>query len=492
MATAISQKTLASSSPPVYGKVTYDSWRSGNNMVYKVTVSMWTTSSNGWRNNRWACRLKVNGNWIWTNQTIKAQTSGAIGTTPYTATTGEIKVPINSGTVPVWVEFADTGYATGWDSSLSNFTDWGDFDGSMAVTAPSAPSVPSSISIPSSAAPDQTVTISWGASSGGTNGVSGYVLAYSSNGGSNYTHIDVSGTSKKLNLNDLGFKHGSVLKCAIRSYSTVNGTRYNSSWKYSGTITTNFTAPSTPSSATIPSAIAPDKTASLSWAATSGGTNGVKGYQWQYSKDGGSNWISGGTTTGTTASLNLNSAGFVHGSKLALRVRAYTTGQGANYYSGWKTSGTTTTNFVAPSAPRSVGISTDMEEPIPTGTYKGTWSAPSSTGSNGVSGYRVQWLKNGANLGSEYDDSASPATKAVTESDIQPGDKISFKVRAYTIGQNTRYYSGYTTSGTITIVSDKFIFISQNGGSFNKYKAFISVNGASFKEIKKEKLKVIK
>ena len=60
----------------------------------------------------------------------------------------------------------------------------------------------------------------------------------------------------------------------------------------------------------------------------------------------------------------------------------------------------------------------------------------------------------------------------------------------HSVFQN-KYYSNYVTSGTITIVSDKFIYISQNGGSFIKYKAYISVNGGGFKEIKKEKLKVI-
>lgn len=486
MATAISQQTLATATPAVYGNVTYNSSRSGDYAVFDITVSMWITSSTAWRNNRWAAKLWVNGEAIWTNQTIKAKTSGAIGTTPYTATK-QVKIKVNSGTIPIKVQFVDTGGSTTWTVNEN----WGTYEGTMAVTAPSAPSVPSSCNIPSSAAPDQTVSISWGASSGGSNGVTGYQLAYSKDGGSSYSNVDVSGTSYSLNLNSAGFVHGSVLKCAIRSYSTVNSTRYYSSWKYSGTITTNFVAPSAPSSVTIPSSIAPDKTASISWSAASGGTNGVKGYQYQWSKDGGTNWSTAATTTGTSLSLNLGSNGFVQGSKLAFRVRAYTTGQGANYYSGWKTSGTTTTNFVAPSAPQNAVISTDMEEPIPTGTYKAGWKAPSSTGTNGVSGYRIQWLKNGANLGSEVDVSSTAATKAVTESDIQPGDTISFKVRAYTIGQDTRYYSGYTTSGTITIVSDKFIFISQNGGSFIKYKAFISINGGDFKEIKKEKLKVI-
>lgn len=591
MATAISQKTLDSATPAVYAEVTYTSSRSGNNMVYDITVSAWITSSGGWRNNRWAAKLWVNGTAIWTNATLKAQTSGAIGTGKYSAT-AQVKVAVNSGTVPIKVQFADTGWSTDWSVNV----DWGTYEGTLAVTAPSAPSVPSSITIPSAAAPDQTISISWGASSGGTNGVTGYEYAYSKDGGSNYTAATTTSKSASLNLNSLGFKHGSVLKCRVRSYSTVNGTKYYSDWKTSGTITTNFVAPSVPSSVTIPSsaapdqtvsiswgassggtngvkgyqyqyskdggntwqtaatttatklslnlnsagfvhgsklafrvrsyttgqstnyysgwktsgsittsfvapsapttvtipsAIAPDKTASISWSGASGGTNGVKGYQWQWSKDGGSTWSSSITTTSTSATLNLNSNSFIHGSKLAIRVRAYTTGQSTNYYSGWKTSGTTTTSFVAPSAPQNAKISTDMEEPIPTGVYKASWTAPSSTGSNGIGGYKVQWLKNGANFGSEVTVTGTSATKTVTESDIQPGDTISFKVRAYTVGQSTNYYSGYTTSGTITIVSDKFIFISQNGGSFVKYKAFISVNGGSFTEIKKEKLKVI-
>jgi hypothetical protein len=487
MATAISQKTLATADPAVYGEVTYTSSRSGNNMVYNITVSAWITNGGGWRNNRWACKLWVNGKEIWGNTTLKGQTSGAIGTGKYSASV-EVKVAINSGSVPIAVQFADTGWSTSWTINEG----WGYYEGSLAVTAPSAPSAPSSLSIPSSAAPDQSIAISWHAASGGSNGVSGYQLAYSKDGGSNYSNIDVTGTSKSLDLNSLGFIHGSVLKCAIRSYSTVNGTRYYSAWTYSGSITTSFVAPSVPSTISIPASIAPDKTASISWAAASGGTNGVKGYEWQWSNDGGNTWPGSTQTTETSGSLNLNSNGFKHGSKLMARVRSYTIGQEDKYYSDWKTSTATTTNFVAPSAPQNAKISTDMSEPIPTGTYKAAYSAPANTGSNGISGYRVQWLKNGANYGSEYDVNETSASKETTEDTIQPGDTISFKVRAYTIGQNTRYYSGYTTSGTITIVSDKFIYISQNGASFNKYKAFISVNGGSFTEIKKERLKVIK
>ncbi|MGM9543578.1 MAG: hypothetical protein ACI3T9_01210 [Romboutsia timonensis] len=468
------------STPYPSAEVNYEYQRSGNNMQYRFTGRIYLESSGGWYYNNLQLNLYLNGSWIYGKDCKSSSTGWSISFDSGWVTVSN-KI---SGTTPFYFTVKDT-----QNSSWTNYTS-GTYN--LAVITPSAPSVPSAITIPSSIAPDQTASISWNASSGGTNGVSGYQLAYSKDGGSSWTYVDVSGTSYSLNLNSAGFVHGSVLKCAVRSYSTVAGTRFYSDWRYSGTTTTSFVAPSTPSSVSIPSSIAPDKTASISWSAASGGTNGVKGYAYQWSKDGGSTWSTEATTTATSLSLDLNANGFVHGSKLAFRVRSYTTGQNANYYSSYKTSSTTTTSFIAPSAPQSQKISYDMSEPIPTGTYKAAWSAPSNTGSNGISGYRVQWLKNGSAFGDEYDVSGTSASKATTESTITPGDTISFKVRAYTIGQNTRYYSDYVTSGTITIVSDKFIYVSQNGGSFIKYKAYISVNGGSFVEIKKEKLKVIK
>ena len=53
------------------------------------------------------------------------------------------------------------------------------------------------------------------------------------------------------------------------------------------------------------------------------------------------------------------------------------------------------------------------------------------------------------------------------------------------------YYSGWVTGPSVTIVSDKFIYVSEQGGDFIKHKMYISVNGGTFKELKKEKFKVI-
>lgn len=251
-------------------------------------------------------------------------------------------------------------------------------------------------------------------------------------------------------------------------------------------------APSAPSSASIPSSIAPDKVASLSWGSSSGGTNGVNGYEWVYSLDGGASWVGYDTYTGSTsASLNLNNAGFKQNSKLKIAVRSYSTVNNVKYKSGWTYSGTTVTKFIAPTTPKNLNLVFNTEEPIPTATYTGSWSAPDSGGTNGVSGYTFSWLKNGNEFTTDSD-LGNVLSKAITLAEnYEVGSKISFRVRAYTVGQGTKYYGDFSTSGTITIVSDKYIFVSFEGGAFDKRKMFISVNGASFKEVKKDKFKLL-
>ena len=258
---------------------------------------------------------------------------------------------------------------------------------------------------------------------------------------------------------------------------------------YLGAITPS--GPSAPSSAVIPSAIAPDKIANLSWGSASGGTNGVSGYAWSWSKNGGSNWSGEMTTTGRSASLNLDTNGFIQNSQLKLRVRAYSTVNGVNYYSGYTQSGVTTTVFVAPDTPRSLALVFNTEEPIPTATYTGSWVIPSSTGTNGVSGYTILWRKNDSTYVSDVDIGNTTSYSYTLTENYAVGDTISFGVRAYTIGQGNKYYSPYIYSGTITIVSDKFIFVSINNGAFNKHKMYISINGGTFKEVKKNKFKII-
>ena len=252
-------------------------------------------------------------------------------------------------------------------------------------------------------------------------------------------------------------------------------------------------APSVPGSVSIPSAIAPDKVANISWSGSSGGTNGVSGYEWVFSRDGGTSWNGFNTyISGTSTKLNLGTNGFVQNSRLRVAVRSYSTVNGEKYKSGWRYSSTTTTVFVAPSVPLGLTLTYNTEEPIPTAVYSGKWKKPTDLGTNGVSGYTIMWLKNGAQFKADLDVGNSTLNSlSIVEGDYAVGDKISFKVRAYTIGQGVKYYSKYTNSVSITIVSDKYIFISINGGEFIKRKMYISVNGGEFTEVKKNKFNII-
>ena len=396
MAIAIDETTIRTSTPPIKASVEYDYWREGNSMKYNLYIKAHCTTNGAWDNQRWGVNVYFNNSHIrdyriYDNATLKPGTSGTIGKKEYVLAITGLSADINSGSIPISVQIFRTynwadrnGFYNVYSPASSNTFTY--LSGSLAVSSPSAPSAPSAVYIPGSTPPDRTINISWSASSGGSNGVSGYQTAYSRNGGSSWDYLDKYSTSYDLNLNDAGFVNGSILRAAVRSYSVVNGVRY---------------------------------------------------------------------------------------------------------YSPWSFSGNTTTLFVAPSAPLNLGLTYNTEEPIPTATYTASWSAPSSGGSNGVSGYTFRWLKTGANYSNEYDVNSLSEAITLVEGNYNVGDTISFKVRAYTVGQGARYYSGYSTSGTITIVSDKYIFLSLNGGAFEKRKIYISIDGAEFKEIKKNKFKII-
>lgn len=155
-----------------------------------------------------------------------------------------------------------------------------------------------------------------------------------------------------------------------------------------------------------------------------------------------------------------------------------------------------TTTFVDPGAPSGLGISYNTNEPIPTCKFTLSWKA-ASAGSKAVSGYRIRIYKNSSeqvcvdtdSTGTSYEFNASTYN-------FQPGDVLQFGIYSYSKDwAGNKHFNGGGTgsaqvwSGSVTVVSDKFIFASVNGGAFNKHKMYISVNGGSFIEVKKEKFK---
>lgn len=157
-----------------------------------------------------------------------------------------------------------------------------------------------------------------------------------------------------------------------------------------------------------------------------------------------------------------------------------------------------TTTFINPGAPNNLKVTYDKSEPIPTANYTLSWSA-ASAGSTAVAGYRIKVLKNNEQvLSIDTENTDTAYTISAEELDFQVGDVLQFGIYAYSKDWNNgKHLTGdgaiasEVKSGTIVIVSDKYIYVSQNGSTFTKYKMYISIDGASFKEVKKEKFRII-
>lgn len=159
-----------------------------------------------------------------------------------------------------------------------------------------------------------------------------------------------------------------------------------------------------------------------------------------------------------------------------------------------------TTGYNNPGAPGAPVLSYDQSEPIPKANLKATWTA-ASAGSTAISGYRLRLYKNGTEIKTVDTESTDISyTFGTFESlGFVPGDVA--KVGIYSYAKDwagNKHFNGggvgsaqVYSSNTITEVSDKYIYVSSNGSSFNKYKMYVSVDNGTFNEVKKEKFKVI-
>lgn len=158
-----------------------------------------------------------------------------------------------------------------------------------------------------------------------------------------------------------------------------------------------------------------------------------------------------------------------------------------------------TTGFTDPGAPSNLKIAYNKNEPIPTAAYTFSWNA-GTAGSKPIAGYRFRLYKNNTEILME-DTESTATSKTINGADYNfaVGDVIKFGLYSYSKDwAGNKHFNGggagsaQVVSGTITIVSDKYIYVSVNGGTFDKKKMYISVNGGSFIEVKKEKFKTIK
>lgn len=158
-----------------------------------------------------------------------------------------------------------------------------------------------------------------------------------------------------------------------------------------------------------------------------------------------------------------------------------------------------TTGFNNPGNPGQPYLSCDQSEPIPKARLSISWTA-ATAGSTAIGGYRIRLYKNGTEIKMIDTDNANTTYDFGTfeSNGFAPGDVASVNIFAYCRDWNNgQHWSGNGStavqgSNTITVVSDKYIYASPNGGNFNKYKMYVSANGGDFIEVKKEKFKVIK
>lgn len=193
--------------------------------------------------------------------------------------------------------------------------------------------------------------------------------------------------------------------------------------------------------------------------------------------------------SGTFTGLDPNRTYYARGSAANAAGRSYTA------VSSFKTT------FINPGAPGKPNLSYDQPEPIPRTKLTASWSA-ASNGSTAIAGYRVRLYKNGTKV-AEVDTESSTASytfpKILEEYGFEPGDIAKVGIYSYCKDwQGTKFFNGggsgssQVYSNNLTIVSDKYIWVSINGQSFNKHKMYVSINGGSFQEVRKEKFKVIK
>lgn len=158
-----------------------------------------------------------------------------------------------------------------------------------------------------------------------------------------------------------------------------------------------------------------------------------------------------------------------------------------------------TTSYTNPGAPGKPILSYDQTEPIPKAKLTASWLA-ASAGSTAIAGYRIRLFKNGTEVMMiDTENTGISYTFDSFESyGFEPGDVAQVGIYSYSKDwAGTKHFNGGGSSSsqiysnTLTIISDKFIYASVNGGAFDKYKMYVSQDGGSFVEVKKEKFKVI-
>ncbi len=195
-------------------------------------------------------------------------------------------------------------------SNASDYTGY-TYDFSLNFTA----SVPCVNNLKVSSRSTSSITLLWNKSSS----VTGYQVQRKS--GSSYKTV-ATVTSNKATIKEL--KAGTVYSFRVRSYKKYNGKTYYSNW-------TDITAPTTPATVSLLTPTTNTKHAvTAKWKSVAAGT----GYQVQFST---SKTFASSVTKKTVKGKDKGSVSITgkKGKTYYIRVRAYVTCNGTNYYGAW-------------------------------------------------------------------------------------------------------------------------------------------------------------
>ncbi len=199
------------------------------------------------------------------------------------------------------------------------------------VTTNTAPTTPGSINVPQNIQGGSTITVSWGTSTDAQSNLEGYILERSTDGGKSWSQVYQGASTSTTNT--VAFGTASVMY-RVKAYDSEG---LSSGYKTSGQVTViNNTAPTAPSSITVPNTVLGGSTLTITWGAASDQDGNLSGYSLERQVDGGS-WsvIYTGNTLSYTDTITKGWA------KVCYRVRAYDSN---NAYSGYVTSPERTVN----------------------------------------------------------------------------------------------------------------------------------------------------
>ena len=156
-----------------------------------------------------------------------------------------------------------------------------DSDGAYTIIWNRAPSMPSSITVPSSVRGGENLTVSWPASSDPDSNLEGYIVERSYNGGSSWSQIYQGRTTSTTTTIPFGTETVMFRVCAYDTYGEKSG------WRTSANKTVvNNRAPAAPPSISVPLSPSGGEKLTITWTASTDADGNLEGYELERQWDG--------------------------------------------------------------------------------------------------------------------------------------------------------------------------------------------------------------